>query len=233
MCLVWKYWEYNKSYERGSKKCPLEVLSIFTFGIVGWRVGKIAADFYPQLLKNRLLQPVYLLRIVTQLVEMLACFLPCSGVTDKWHLSRSFYAGPLKWRENNGAKMMSWSRKKFPVLVSETKLLPWTKKKNHPRDSRREEHCSTCDIMLDQARSAQGKVAESRRSDLPCADRAWSSMISHVEQRSSSRESRWWFFFLSRVVVKVTLPCFKSLTAADLSQIKKTILIGFSISRDP
>ena len=45
--------------------------------------GKVAADFYPQLLKNRLLQPVYLLRIVTQLVEMLACFLPCLGVTDK------------------------------------------------------------------------------------------------------------------------------------------------------
>ena len=30
---------------------------------------------------------------------------------------------------------------------------------------------------------------------LPCADRAWSSMISHVEQRSSRRESRGWFFF--------------------------------------
>ena len=71
------------------------------------------------------------------------------------------------------------------------------KKKNHPRDSRREERCSTCDIMLDQARSAQGK---SRGSDLPCTDRAWSSMISHGEQRSSRRESRWWFFFLSRVV---------------------------------
>ena len=126
MCLVWKYGEYNKSYERRSKKCPLEVLSIFTFGIVGWRVGKIAADFYPQVLKNRLLQPVYLLRIVTQLVEMLACLLPCSGVTDKWHLSHNFYAGPLKWRENNGAKMTSRSRKKFPVLVSETKLVKIT-----------------------------------------------------------------------------------------------------------
>ena len=31
------------------------------------------------------------------------------------------------------------------------------KKKNHHRDSRREKRCSTCDIMLDQARSAQGK----------------------------------------------------------------------------
>ena len=97
------------------------VVSIFTFGIVGWHVGKIAADFYPQLLKNRFLQPVCLLRIVTQLVEMMACFLPCSGVTDKWHLSRSFYAGPVKWRENNGANMTSRSRKKFPVRVSETK----------------------------------------------------------------------------------------------------------------
>ena len=72
------------------------------------------------------LQPVCLLRIVTKLVEMLACLLPCSGVTDKWHLSRSFYAGPLKWRENNGAKMTSWSRKKFPVRVSETKLVKIT-----------------------------------------------------------------------------------------------------------
>ena len=40
-------------------------------------------------------------------------------------------------------------------------LLCWTttldKKKTHHRDSRREERCSTCDIMLDQARSAQGK----------------------------------------------------------------------------
>ena len=126
MCLVWKYGEYNKSYERRSKKCPSAVLSIFTFGIVGWRVGKIAADFYPQPLKNRLLQPVYLLRIVTQLVEMLAYVLPCSGVTHKWHLSRSFYAGPWKWRENNGAKMTSWSCKKFPVRVSKTKLVKIT-----------------------------------------------------------------------------------------------------------
>ena len=88
-------------------------------------VSEICCRFlYPQLLKNRLLQPVYLLCIVTQLVEMLACLLPCSGVTEKWHLSRSFYAGPLKWRENNGAKMMSRSRKKLPVRESETK---WVK----------------------------------------------------------------------------------------------------------
>ena len=108
------------------KNVPWRFCPIFTFGFVRWRVGKIAADFYPQPLKNRLLQPVYLLRIVTQLVEMLACVLPCSGVTHKWHLSRSFYAGPWKWRENNGAKMTSWSRKKFPVRVSKTKLVKIT-----------------------------------------------------------------------------------------------------------
>ena len=53
-------------------------------------------------------------------------FCHARGVTDKWHLSRSFYAGPLKWRENNGAKMTSWSLKKFPVRVSETKLVKIT-----------------------------------------------------------------------------------------------------------
>ena len=76
---------------------------------------KIAADFNPKLLKNRFLQPVCLLRIVTQLVEMLACLLSCSGVAEKLHLKCSFYAGPVKWSENNGAKMTSRSRKKFPV----------------------------------------------------------------------------------------------------------------------
>ena len=81
---------------------------------------------YPQLLKNRFLQPVFLLRIVTQLVEMLACLLPCSGVTDKWPLSRSFYAGPAKWRENNSANMTSRARKKFPMRVSETKQVKIT-----------------------------------------------------------------------------------------------------------
>ena len=50
----------------------------------------------------------------------------------------------------------------------------------------------SCLIRRDQRRV---KVADSRGSRLPCADRAWSSMISHVEQRSSRCESRWWFFF--------------------------------------
>ena len=50
-------------------------------------------------------------------------------------------------------------------------------KKNHPQNSRREERCSTCDIMLDQARSAQGKSRRQSRIG-PCPaliapDRAW------------------------------------------------------------
>ena len=54
--------------------------------------------------------------------------------------------------------------------------------------------------MLDQARSAQGK-SDPRLSGISATFALrWSSMISHVEQRSSRRESWGWFFFLSRVV---------------------------------
>ena len=83
---------------------------------------KIAADFNPQLLKNRFLQPVCLLRIVTQLVKMLACLLPCSGVAEKLHLKCSFYAGPVKaprWRHDH-AKSFLCDR------VSETKRVKIT-----------------------------------------------------------------------------------------------------------
>ena len=61
------------------------------------------------------------LRIATQRVKMLAHLLPCLGVTGKWHLSRNSYAGPAIWRENNGAKMTSRSRQKFPAQLSEAK----------------------------------------------------------------------------------------------------------------
>ena len=53
-------------------------------------------------------------------------FCHARGVTGKWHLSRSFYASPAKWRENNGAKMTSRSRKKFPVQVREAKRVKIT-----------------------------------------------------------------------------------------------------------
>ena len=108
------------------KNVPLRFCPFFTFGIVGWRFGKIAADFYPQLLKNRLLQPVYLLRIVIQLVEMLACLLPCSG----WQTNDISHAAftQARW---NGAKVMAprWRHdraKKFPVRASETKRVKIT-----------------------------------------------------------------------------------------------------------
>ena len=66
------------------KKSHLKVVSIFSLGIVGRHVERTAVDFYThQLLKNSFLQPVCLLRVVTQLVEMLGCLLPCSGVTGK------------------------------------------------------------------------------------------------------------------------------------------------------
>ena len=84
---------------------------------------------------------------------------------------------------------------------SSTMVLPWTKKKkkkNHPRDSRREEHCS---ISWYHAWSRAMSAGQGHPRLLPCADRAWSSTITHVEQRSSCCESPGWFFFLSRVVL--------------------------------
>ena len=127
MYLIWKYGECNKSYEHGSKKCPLEVLSIFTFGIVRWRVRKIAADFYPQLLKNRLLQPVYLLRIVNDsLSKCWHAFCHARG----WQTNDISHAAftQARW---NGAKIMAprWRHDRAkvgppgPVRVSETKLV--------------------------------------------------------------------------------------------------------------
>ena len=55
-----------------------------------------------------------------------------------------------------------WIRSRPHVSLCEvdeqySEVLPWTKKKNNPRNSRGE-RCSTCDIMLDDARSTQGKV---------------------------------------------------------------------------
>ena len=79
---------------------------------------------------------------------------------------------------------------------------PGQKKKNHPRDLRREERCSTCDIMLDQARSAQGK--SDPRLSATFALR-WSRLIEPDITRGtaffSPRISRMvLFFFLSRAV---------------------------------
>ena len=72
-------------------------------------------------------------------------------------------------------------------------LLPWIKKEPCPRFAARR---TLFDLvkMLDHKRSAQGKVRSATiRNFCPALDR--SIMISHVEQRSSHRESRGWFLF--------------------------------------
>ena len=94
--------------------------------------------------------------------------------------------------QRKDSKKAKHGRRREPRI---RQLPPWTTKKNHHRDSWWEERCSTCDIVLDQARSAQASPIRDCPRLLPCADRAWSSMISHVEQRSSRHESRWRFLF--------------------------------------
>ena len=77
---------------------------------------------------------------------------------------------PANWRH---------SRKLCPLYtlqLSEGVSTTLAKKKNHHQDSRREERCSTCDIMLDQARSAQGKSRGQSRIELALR---WSRLIEH------------------------------------------------------
>ena len=108
-----------------------------------------------------------------------------------------------KWLGQPKRHFFCWCcGKLFKITISQEYaiLLPWPKKRTI-FEIRGEKNAVprviSCSISRDQRRA---KVADSRGSDLPCADRAWSSMILHVEQRSSRRESRWWFFFLARVV---------------------------------
>ena len=80
-------------------------------------------------------------------------------------------------------------------------VLPWPKKRTII-EIRGEKNAVprviSCLIRRDQRRASS--IRDCPRL-LPCADRAWSSMISHVEQCYSRRESRGWFFFLSRIVL--------------------------------
>ena len=79
------------------------------------------------------------------------------------------------------------------------------KKKNHHRDSRREERCSTCDIMLDHARSAQGQVRSATIIVSTTFSLRWWRLIEHDITRTCGRAfispqiSRM-VLFLSRVV---------------------------------
>ena len=58
-------------------------------------------------------------------------------------------------------------------------VLPWPKKRTILEIRGWKNAVRSCDIMLDDAQSAQGKVIRDCPRLLPCADRASSSMISH------------------------------------------------------
>ena len=78
----------------------------------------------------------------------------------------------------------------------------------------------SCSIRRDQRRASP--IRDCPRL-LPCADRSWSSMISHVEQRSSRRESQGWFFFLARVVPGASVPGIINWTEVMLLRHTRTI----------
>ena len=104
---------------------------------------------------------------------------------------------------------MDSSKLFYHALIDHVTLLntTWPKKKNHPQDLRREERCSTCDIMLDQERSAQGKVgsaAATVRDFCPALivhDRAWYHTWNSVLLAANLEDGS--FFFLSRVVLRI------------------------------
>ena len=80
-------------------------------------------------------------------------------------------------------------------------LLPRTKKKRTIPEIRGEKNTvPSCEIMLDHARSAQGKSCGLLRVTLPCADHLWSSMISQDRTAFFSPRISRMVFFLSRVV---------------------------------
>ena len=71
-------------------------------------------------------------------------------------------------------------------------------KKNHLRDSWREERCSTCDIMLDHAQSAQGKSrGQSRIRPCPvliACDRAWYHTWNSVLLAANLKDGSFFFW---------------------------------------
>ena len=82
------------------------------------------------------------------------------------------------------------------------------KKKNHPRDSRWEERCS---IVWYHARWRTINAGRKLRTVADDFALRWSCVIEHDITRSNSvlfrRESRGWFFFLSRVVHCIQFDC--------------------------
>ena len=90
------------------------------------------------------------------------------------------------------------STRQAPGQVS---LLPWTKKRTIPEIRGKKNTVRSYDIMLDHERSAQGKVNCDCPQLLPCADRTWSSMITHnrVAIFSSQISGMVLFFFFVQV----------------------------------
>ena len=77
MCLVWKYGEYNKSCEHESKKCHLNVLSIFHLESSGGVWEESLPIFTLGYSRTVSCSPSAFCALL-QLVEMLACLLLCS-----------------------------------------------------------------------------------------------------------------------------------------------------------
>ena len=117
----------------------------------------------------------------------------------------------LKWvwrqsrKELNLTKCMYFSR---AYSAWARQVLPWTKKRTIPEICGEKNAVPSCDIMLDDARSAQGESCGQLRMTLPCADRASLSMISQDRTAFfSPRISGMVLFFLSRVVHCIQFDC--------------------------
>ena len=126
------------------------------------------------------------IKTITTLSSLFLSRFICSIETDG---QKATFKRPITFFKTGHSTLIISS---FSSLI----ILPWTKTKNHPRDSRWEERCSilwSYSITSDQRR-ARSTIRDCPRL-LPCTDRAWSRMTSHVEQRSSRRESQGWFFF--------------------------------------
>ena len=143
MYLVWGYGEYKQKLWAWKSKCHLKVLSIYSFGMierpVGWTLP--ISTLFP--FKNSFLQPVCLLRIVTQRAKCSHAFCHAQGwQANDISLATITLARPngakikaQKWRHVCAKNFPSeWARqnesKLHPPPTSASWLLPiWPQKK--------------------------------------------------------------------------------------------------------
>ena len=93
------------------------------------------------------------------------------------------------------------------------------KERNIPEVRGEKKTVRSCDILLDHERSAQERSSGDYPRLLPCADRAWSTMISHDGTVFfSPRISGWFFFFVqgSSSTLFNTKNCLGQLIAHDI-----------------